>query len=133
MKRLIRAAAALTIIASLVGCAAHTHVVGRGGGDPYDGQTIEKRQWYILWGLVPLNEVNTDEMVGTADDYTIETEQSALDVIMNIFTGMVTIYSRTVTVDLPPPGTAQETAAAPDPTVADVERESTAMAQPPDK
>ena len=87
---------ALLLFAMVVasGCNAHLHVVGDGGGD----EIVEKRQWYVLWGLVPINDVDTAEMADGASDYTIETEHSALDVIINIFTGLVTVYSRTVTV-----------------------------------
>jgi hypothetical protein len=37
-------------------------------------------------------------MAGSAKDYTIKTEVSALDVIINIFTTYVSVVSRTVTV-----------------------------------
>ncbi len=85
----------LFVMVAASGCATHIHVVGDGG----EGQEIlEERQWYILWGLVPINDVDTAEMAEGASDYTIETEQSALDVIINIFTSIVTVYSRTVTV-----------------------------------
>lgn len=77
------------------GCQAHRHVVGNGGGD---GTEMEARQWYVLWGLVPINDVDTSEMVEGATNYTIETEISPLDFVINIFTGIVTVYSRTVTV-----------------------------------
>ena len=77
------------------GCATHMHVIGDGGSG---SETVEQRQWYVLWGLVPINEVDSAELADGASDYTIETEQSALDVIINIFTGIVSVYSRTVTV-----------------------------------
>ena len=71
------------------------HTVGKGAqGD----NKIESRQWYILFGLVPLNEVDTKEMSGDAENYEIKTEQAALDIVMNIFTSMISVYSRTVTV-----------------------------------
>ncbi|MGD9488048.1 MAG: hypothetical protein AB7W47_08500 [Calditrichaceae bacterium] len=79
----------------IAGCAAHTHKVGQGG---LTGDVVEGRQWYILFGLVPLNTVDTRQMVGDETNYTIRTESSALDVIMNIFTGYITVTSRTVTV-----------------------------------
>ncbi len=79
----------------MAGCSAHIHKVGTGaqGGEIENG-----RQWYVLWGLVPINNIDTNDMADGETDYTIKTEQSALDVIINIFTGMVTIHSRTVTV-----------------------------------
>ena len=83
------------LVMMLAGCAAHTHVVGTG---PAGTDATEMRQWYALWGLVPINNADTGAMAAGATNYSIHTEQSVLDVIMNIFTGVVTIYSRTVTV-----------------------------------
>ncbi len=95
MKRVI----ALTIVAAMmlvmIGCATHLHIVGDGA---QTGQKLEARQWYALWGLVPISTVDTNMMSGGAQDYTIKTQQSFLDIVINIFTGLVTIYSRTVTV-----------------------------------
>jgi len=85
----------LIIVLSFIGCSANIHTVGNG---PQKNEVQEARQWYILFGLVPLNEVNTQEMAGNVKDYEIKTEQSFLDGFMNAFTGVVTITSRTVTV-----------------------------------
>ncbi len=85
----------VVLLFMMVGCAAHTHVVGDGA---QRGQTDEARQWYILFGLVPINDVDTNMMAGDADDYTIHTEASFLDIVINIFTQWVTVTSRTVTV-----------------------------------
>ncbi|MBS3806051.1 MAG: hypothetical protein KGY60_00980 [Bacteroidales bacterium] len=77
-------------------CATHVHTVGSGA----QGNTsMEERQWFVLWGLVPLNDVDSREMAGDAQNYTITTEQAPLDVIINIFTTYVTVVSRTVTVE----------------------------------
>lgn len=78
------------------GCAAHIHKVGKGA---MGNQYIEQRQWYVLWGLVPINEVDTVDMAAGANDYTITTELSALDVLINLFTAEISIVSRTVTVE----------------------------------
>lgn len=94
MKKLVQVVVLAAVLLVLVGCAAHTHIVGNGA---QTGAMEQQRQWYVLWGLVPINEVNTDAMAAGAADYTIKTEQSALDVVINIFTGWVTVYSRTVT------------------------------------
>jgi len=80
---------------TFVGCYAHTHLVGNG---PEQGVKIQKRQWYALWGLVPINDIDTTDMAGNAKNYKIEREWAPLDILMNIFTGWVTIYSRTVTI-----------------------------------
>lgn len=85
----------LVVIMFMVGCATHTHVVGNGAQGM---EQTQQRQWYVLFGLVPINNVETEIMAAGVTDYTIKTQQSALDVIINIFTGWVSVYSRTVTV-----------------------------------
>lgn len=87
----------LTLCVALVasGCMTHVHVVGEGAKG---GVVEQERQWYALWGLIPINKVDAKEMAKGAKDYTIKTEQSPLDVIINIATGFVTVYSRTVEV-----------------------------------
>lgn len=94
-KNLISIVAITIVLCFLAGCAAHIHKVGQGA---QGAQKAEQRQWYVLWGLVPINDVKTDQMAEGATDYTIKTEQSALDVIINIFTVYITVVSRTVTV-----------------------------------
>ncbi len=85
----------LLLVLFLTGCAGHVHTVGTG---PQGSSVVEARQWYVLWGLVPINDVDTSVMAAGAGNYQIETEQSFLDVVINIFTGMITVQSRTVTV-----------------------------------
>jgi len=85
----------LVLSAGLTGCFTMKHRVGNG---PSTGAESEERQWFILWGLVPLNDVDSQEMAGSATNYEVQTQQSFLDVIINIFTGYVSIVSRTVTV-----------------------------------
>jgi hypothetical protein len=94
-KKIILIISMTVLLAVVMGCAGHIHTIGKG---PQGGQVIEERQWYILWGLVPINKVDTKAMAGNAVNYEIKTEQSALDVIINIFTSAVTVNSRTVTV-----------------------------------
>jgi hypothetical protein len=79
----------------MTGCSAHTHKIGGGAAGT---NVTEQHQWYILWGLVPLNHVDSATMAAGATDYQIVTAITPLDFLMNIFTGFVTIYSRTVTV-----------------------------------
>jgi len=94
-KRIISLLAMIIIISFLAACAAHIHKVGQGAQGT---EKIEARQWYVLWGLVPINEVDTQQMAAGAKDYTIKTENSVLDIVINIFTTNVSIVSRTVTV-----------------------------------
>lgn len=85
----------ILILLFMVACSANIHVIGNG---PQTHEVVKARQWYALWGLLPINDVDTNQMAGGATDYQIKTERSATDIILNIFTGYVTIYSRTVTV-----------------------------------
>jgi len=87
----------ITVVAvlTLVGCSTNIHQIGNGA---QGNQIMEARQWYVLFGLVPLNEVDTNQMAGGATDYEIKTEQNALDIIINMFTSAISVYSRTVTV-----------------------------------
>lgn len=76
-------------------CYTMSHQVGDGGTG---ASTTSERQWFLLWGLVGLNHVDSHAMAGGASNYTVTTEQSVIDVLLNILTGWVTIYSREVTV-----------------------------------
>ena len=79
----------------LIGCSTHVHTVGTG---PQSGQVETARQWYILWGLMPLNTVDTGAMAGGAANYEIKTSTEALDIIIGIPANYVSVKSRTVTV-----------------------------------
>ncbi|MDK9699457.1 MAG: Bor family protein [bacterium] len=95
MKHLVYILVAVLVASFLIGCAAHEYTMGKG---PEKGLTKSKQQWYILWGLVPLNNVNVTDMIGDAQNYEVRTAQEPLDVIINIATSYVSVTSRTVTV-----------------------------------
>tara|TARA_B100000003_G_scaffold208271_1_gene228042 strand:- start:1352 stop:1648 length:297 start_codon:yes stop_codon:yes gene_type:complete len=79
-------------------CSPHTHIVGEG---PSSGLQNQARQYYILFGLVPLNKVDTNSMIGDATNFKIDTTTGPTDVLIGIAAGMIiptTISSRTVTV-----------------------------------
>jgi hypothetical protein len=95
MKKVMTAVLLVAFCLVLVGCYTIEHQVGKGA---QTGVSVEKKQWFILWGLVPLNNVDTHALSGGATDYSIKTQQSFVDVVIGIFTGYVTIYPRTVTV-----------------------------------
>lgn len=94
MKKFL-AVAMLSLTLMFTACATNTHVIGSG---PSKGEAVQARQWYALFGLIPLNTVDTKAMAGDAKNYEIKTQASATDVIINIFTQYVTVSSRTVTV-----------------------------------
>ena len=79
----------------LIGCSTHIHTVGTG---PQTGQVESARQWWILFGLIPLNSVDVGAMSGGATNYEIKTSLAPLDILIGIPAGYITISSRTVTV-----------------------------------
>ena len=78
-----------------VGCSSHVHTVGSG---PKTGEVETARQWYILFGKIPLNEVDTNAMAGGAANYEIKTSSEAFDIIVGLPASQLTVSSRTVTV-----------------------------------
>ena len=87
--------AVILIFVFAVACSTHIHTVGTG---PRIGQEEKAKQWYILWGLVPLNNVNTNALAGGNTNYEIKTSTTFVDGLIGGVTGMVTINCRTVTV-----------------------------------
>jgi len=95
-----RSFATLALLLSLSfaasGCYTLEHRVGDGA---QGGSESQERQWYVLWGLVPLNHVNSQQMAGDASNYTVTSEITVIDFLFNLVTAWVTIYSQTVTVE----------------------------------
>ena len=89
---------ALAIAIFVGGCMAHTHTVGAGSKGM--GMPVKAKQWYILWGLIPLNNLDSKYLAGEATDYTVRTRFSFVDwllsLVLNIFP--TTIYARSVEV-----------------------------------
>jgi hypothetical protein len=94
-KRIMLVASAVLIAITLNGCATIRHTVGDGGtGKEY----TSRRQWYALFGLVRIGEVNSKIMAGEATNYTVYTQRGIADILMNMVTGVATIDSQTITV-----------------------------------
>ena len=53
----------------------HVHIIGKGS---QTGVIVKARQWYVLFGLIPINQVNINEMSGGASDFEITTKRSWL-------------------------------------------------------
>lgn len=82
----------------LSGCMTLNHTVGNGGSGK---EVTSNRQWYILWGLVPLNTVDGEKMAlekKLTNNYTVTSQMSFVDVLLNIITGLVSVYGQTVSV-----------------------------------
>ena len=87
--------AVILIFVFAVACSTHIHTVGTG---PRTGQAEAAKQWYILWGMVPLNNVNTNAMADGNTNYEIKTSTTFVDGLIGGVTGIVTVNCRTVTV-----------------------------------
>ena len=75
-------------------CMTHEHIVGTGAATGY---TESAKQWYLLWGLLPLNDVDTKAMSGGSENYKIVTQTTIMDAIISgLLAGIITV--RTVKV-----------------------------------
>jgi len=83
------------IVIFTISCSTHTHTIGEGS---ITGREVSQKQWYIAYGLAPLNKVDTNEMAGDAENYEIITQTSFVDGIINLFTLNFSVSCRTVTV-----------------------------------
>jgi hypothetical protein len=95
MKKLVSLVLVVILVLGATGCYTFKHTVGAGS---QTGVEVTQRQWYILWGLVPLSPTDSATLAGDATDYTVTTEMNVVDVIIGIFTGIVSIYPQTITV-----------------------------------
>ena len=93
MRKVFFAIAVSSIL--LTSCYTLTHTVGNGGSG---GEVVSKKQWYALWGLIPINHVDSKAMAAGATDYTITTKHDFIDLVIGIVTGIVTIQPKTVQV-----------------------------------
>jgi len=85
----------LVFILLLSSCYTTTHIVGSGGST---GEVVEKRQWFALFGLVPINTVDSKQMAGGKTDYTITTTHTFIDQLIGAFTSIVTVAPMTIQV-----------------------------------
>ncbi|MHC4591444.1 MAG: Bor/Iss family lipoprotein [Planctomycetota bacterium] len=96
MKRWVSLVLVVAMMSMSLGCYSLRHTVGSG---PTTGVEVSGRQWYLLWGLVPLGREDSKDLAGDAKDYRVTTRQGFSDILINIFTGLVTVYSRSVIVE----------------------------------
>lgn len=99
MKQVLKRATTIGILAIfamtlLIGCFTNEHIVGTGAATGY---TESAKQWYVLWGFLPLNNVDTKAMSGAAQNYKIVTQQSLVDMVIMGITGGI-LAPRTVKV-----------------------------------
>jgi len=85
MKQVLKRATAIGIIAVfamtlLAGCFTNEHIVGTGAATGY---TESAKQWYLLFGLLAVNNVDTKAMSGAAQNYKIITQTSVIDAVIS--------------------------------------------------
>lgn len=89
----------LSFVAALslasVGCVSHRHDVGMGATE---SSSVTVRQYYVLFGLLPYNDVDVRRMAGNVSSFSVETEYSAIDLLLAPLLLPLTATSRTVTV-----------------------------------
>lgn len=93
-----RSACALACAALLslgTGCVSHRHVVGVG---PTGVGEESARQYYVFFGLIPFNEVDTLRMAGGLNGYAVESSYTFTDFLLMPILLPLTSTSRTVTV-----------------------------------
>lgn len=97
-KSLARMALALVASVPLAACFTFTHTVGRG---PQNVTPVvaEQTEWFALWGLVPLDAVDSAQLAGPARDYRVTTKFTVIDVLISAFSSFVTLYRQTVIVE----------------------------------
>jgi hypothetical protein len=95
-RRMIAAAAVLAILI-LPGCFSMQHTVG--AGPPPGNIPQVAKQWYALYGLVPLGHVDGGQMAGGARDFRITTEFTFTDVLLSSITSFFTFYRQSVIVE----------------------------------
>jgi len=85
---------------------AFTGSLSKGAGGERTHFVEETTIWYALWGLVPISENDVTREVldrrarqAAVENVTIKSEFSALDVLISLLTGVVTITRMTVRVE----------------------------------
>lgn len=94
--RAVIATAVLGGAGALSSCSVHEHTVGLG---PNGIGTQSVRQYYLFFGWLRLNEVDTQRLAQDATSYRVRTEWSFVDFVLSPFLLPLTVTTRTVTVE----------------------------------
>jgi uncharacterized protein YceK len=95
MKFLKTVLVVLLVSTLLIGCYTIKYQMGSG---PQTGQVATAKQWYVLWGLVPINHVDVPTMIGNTTNYQYRSQLTFVDCVINCITGSVSVYCQTVEV-----------------------------------
>jgi len=95
MKEVLKVLVVAVLCLSLFGCYTFHHKVGDGA---QSGVSSAKKEWFILWGLVPMTNVDSQALAEGAENYDVKTQFNIEDVVITAFTGIITVHVQTVTV-----------------------------------
>lgn len=95
--RRVSLALAACLCALLPGCFTFRHTVGNGPG-PKPIVTKET-QWFALYGLVPLDQVDSQTLAGVTRDYRITTKFTFFDALLSSVTSFATFYRQTIIIE----------------------------------
>jgi len=83
----------------LPACFTLEHTVGR-GPQTIGPQQVQETRWFALYGLWPLNEVDSQRLAGEGTrDYRVVTKFTYVDVVISAITSFASIYCQTVIVE----------------------------------
>lgn len=85
----------LCLALTMTSCFTTTHTVGQ-GAQGY--QITSAKQWYALWGLVPINNLDSKDLARGKENYTVKTQVKFVDYLINAFGSFITINAQTVEV-----------------------------------
>jgi len=57
MLKKVTSAVLIVSVLFVIGCATHIHKVGNGA---QGNDVMTQRQWYVLWGLVPITSISPE-------------------------------------------------------------------------
>ncbi|MFN0060187.1 MAG: hypothetical protein ACKVX7_17150 [Planctomycetota bacterium] len=83
-------------LALTTGCFSTRNTVGDG---PRGGEVTVHRTWFAFWGFVPLNSLDSRDVVGPASHYRVTTRFGVFDVIVNCLTAPLGFYRQTTFVE----------------------------------
>jgi len=91
-------ALAACLCALMPGCFTFRHTVGRGPQNATPMVTTET-QWFALYGLVPLDPVDSQTLAGVTRDYRVTTKFTFVDALLSSVTSFATFYRQTIIVE----------------------------------
>lgn len=93
----IRSLLTLLLAASLLtGCFVHQHRVGNGAAGIDE---VHTREYYLFFGLMRINEVDTQRYAQDAVSYDVTTKFGFTDILITALLGPLSVTSRSITIE----------------------------------